>query len=609
MGDIRTEEREDNTALNPSFSDESELSTREREPAAAIRRSIYTSDVDNYTPSKHHGIIYAGNTTHGVLHVIDSTGERQPMHIWLGDIKLWTMAVDHIRTRSKDNYDTFEFTPFSSAQNWDKIHPELKITGFMRHRNSSPKKQQKQKQPSRDERDNVLDDVLDRFLDYIFSGSPLSVTVKLLLVSVILYVFFVLTFFIGRLIGLILTGNFNVATEDFDLEDIYLKLCDGIDIFGFSFIPHQEYCTSALVGLGNIFGMLHAAFKPKIYPISVEDLAPGQTELMRWKDEGSIVQDYAARVGLPPTLIPTLTAYAEETGLMEIMKNMLYDDPLEVGGVKLISLQSPYEKGSSDEKLLSVQARNGFQICTGLTQETSYIAHEDLLRALAKGGFDQVLNGIGKKMGLDTLNVDSIGFMAVTNCEAQYLHHDFDDVDGKAFHLLLRISNPEDAGPELMVASGNNHNHDKQGEIGFGPNSGVLLGDRTYHATRQCDHRHKHEVRITVSIWLSDLTTDLAGKLASSDTSIFPLHPASDWVWAQRGRHWSKNDGRSLMNDIGREPFNVVDEVDGCKAELCNMEEEEGDGWYRNKCAKTCKVYMDDGEYKPGTARSQVYGY
>ena len=63
------------------------------------------------------------------------------------------------------------------------------------------------------------------------------------------------------------------------------------------------------------------------------------------------------------------------------------------------------------------------------------------------------------------------------------------------------------------------------------------------------------------------------------------------------------------MNDIGREPFNVVDEVDGCKAELCMEEEEEGDGWYRNKCAKTCKVYMDDDEYKPGTARSQVYGY
>ncbi len=125
MGDICTEERED-AALNTSFSDESELSTPEREPTATVRRSTYTSDVAN--DSEHDGIIYAGNTTHGVLHVIDSTGKQQTVHIWLGDIKLWTMAVEHIRTRSKDSYDTFQFTPFSSEENWGKMHPELKIT-------------------------------------------------------------------------------------------------------------------------------------------------------------------------------------------------------------------------------------------------------------------------------------------------------------------------------------------------------------------------------------------------------------------------------------------------------------------------------------------------
>jgi hypothetical protein len=37
------------------------------------------------------------------------------------------MAVEHVRM--KYGCDTFEFTPFSSAQNWDKIHPELKIIG------------------------------------------------------------------------------------------------------------------------------------------------------------------------------------------------------------------------------------------------------------------------------------------------------------------------------------------------------------------------------------------------------------------------------------------------------------------------------------------------
>jgi hypothetical protein len=118
-----------------------------KEPtAAAIRRSIYTSDVDNY--SKHDGIIYAGNTTHGVLHVIDSTGEGQPMHIWLGDIKLWTMAVEHIRLKYGCN--TIEFTPFSSSQNWAKMHPELKIVGSIQPKSNSPKKQQKHDSPPKD---------------------------------------------------------------------------------------------------------------------------------------------------------------------------------------------------------------------------------------------------------------------------------------------------------------------------------------------------------------------------------------------------------------------------------------------------------------------------
>jgi len=123
MEDIRAEQQEEDTALNSSFASEEgdEMPpTPAKEPtAAAIQRSsIYTSDVDNSD---------LFTATHGVLHVIDSTGKQQPIHIWLGDIKLWTMAVEHVRM--KYGCDTFEFTPFSSAQNWDKIHPELKIVG------------------------------------------------------------------------------------------------------------------------------------------------------------------------------------------------------------------------------------------------------------------------------------------------------------------------------------------------------------------------------------------------------------------------------------------------------------------------------------------------
>ena len=50
------------------------------------------------------------------------------------------------------------------------------------------------------------------------------------------------------------------------------------------------------------------------------------------------------------------------------------------------------------------------------------LSHEDSLRALARGGFDLVLQGIGKRFGLETLHVDKFGFAAVTNCQRGYLY-------------------------------------------------------------------------------------------------------------------------------------------------------------------------------------------
>jgi len=135
------------------------------------------------------------------------------------------------------------------------------------------------------------------------------------------------------------------------------------------------------------------------------------------------------------------------------------------------------------------------------------------------------------------------------------------------------------------------------------------VGDGTRHGTRECDHRHNRGVRISCSIYLSDVTEDNLEILAGDTTSIFPPtgDTAAEWVWRQRGRHWSKNGGRSLVNDIGRKPFNVEDNMKGCKKELCTQEDD--GGRYRNECMKTCKVFIDDDEYKPGSERVDIFGY
>jgi hypothetical protein len=268
MGDVRTEERED-AALNTSYSDESEPPTPEREPTAtAILRSTFTSDVAN--DSEHEGIIYAGNTIHGVLHAIDSTGKQQPMHIWLGDIKLWTMAVEHVRM--KYGCDTFEFTPFSSAENWDKMHPELKIVGSMRHRNSSPKKKQVQKQMRSHNNNNMLDD----FFDKIFMGSPLSITVKVLLLSVTLYAYMVLCFFITYYIL-----NQSMIFNDGDKRCVsifgYLEHCTVVVSGESTFVAtFREFINGHAVGLSKAWGMIYAALqRPTFYGLMTKKTKRG----------------------------------------------------------------------------------------------------------------------------------------------------------------------------------------------------------------------------------------------------------------------------------------------------------------------------------------------
>ena len=252
-------------ALNTSYSGESEPSTPEREPTAtAIRRSAYTSDVD----VDNGGDVYTGDITHGVLHAIDSTSERQPMHVWLGDIKLWTMAVDVMRTRSNDSYDTFDFTPFSSAKNWAKMHPELKITGHAIQKSNTSttkEKQQKQIQPSRDVRD-----VFDRFFDYFFSGSALSIATKVLLFSGAFYVMLVNFFIIIFL--------YNNGTL-YGLEEGDNMRC--VAAFG---KEYGQYCTSFVAGLSNVWVLLYASLTDSygFYDIWQEGMIRRQLDPMKW---------------------------------------------------------------------------------------------------------------------------------------------------------------------------------------------------------------------------------------------------------------------------------------------------------------------------------------
>ncbi len=115
-------------------------------------------------------------------------------------------------------------------------------------------------------------------------------------------------------------------------------------------------------------------------------------------------------------------------------------------------------------------------------------------------------------------------------------------------------------------------------------------------------------MRITCSIYLADLNEKNLEVIAGDTTSIFPPTGDEEWVWSQRGRHWSKEGGRSLVGDLGRTGLKVEDEWEDCEERVkkggCVGDTEE-----RTNCLRTCEVYIHDSVYKPGEERRKVLGY
>ena len=156
-----------------------------------ISRSSYKSDVesnDNLPDDKNASSVpYTGKTKHGVVHIVDSTSKRPPLHLWLGILQLWPVSVDTFR---KKGYDTILFTPYSSGENWAKAYPEMIIAAVIK-----PKGQgSKSKKANFEDGDGGI---LNAFMNIMFSGSYPIIAVK-----VILFVgTIVLTAMIGHTIG------------------------------------------------------------------------------------------------------------------------------------------------------------------------------------------------------------------------------------------------------------------------------------------------------------------------------------------------------------------------------------------------------------------------
>jgi len=344
---------------------------------------------------------------------------------------------------------------------------------------------------------------------------------------------------------------------------------------------------------------------PNVEQLQFPPLAPGVLETYKWAN-GDPYDGLSARIGIPPQLKDTIIAYAKGLGIWDIILNTMEpENQMRPDSTKILTVASPY---SGQNFTWSVKRPDNFE---GSSSDMHWFdiadeaAHEEALRALAKGGFDEVLNAIGTYLGLDNLVSFSIGILAVTKADKGYVHVDFSKSGKKAANFLVNLQTPADD-PELTVIEEDDVGNRRRAQVKYSNEFGILNGDDAMHATNECNHRATGGVRITASIFLSQLEEASLKQVAEHDKYYFPFGNM-DWIWSQRGRHWNKDGTASMMNDKGRQPFEPVDAIEGCEDRVGeNKEECMVHGEVRMNCYKTCGFFKDDGEYRPGEERAVV---
>ncbi len=220
---------------------------------------------------------------------------------------------------------------------------------------------------------------------------------------------------------------------------------------------------------------------------------------------------------------------------------------------------------------------------------------ESMLSVLRRGNFDVVLEAIGKEFDLDSLMVTGIGpiFLSYFEHDSEYkqVHADLREAKGSFYNVVVPLYIPE-GGASLYVGDDDG---DRVLPIQMRYNHGIVLGGGTFHGTAECDYREQRDVRLSVAIYLADVTEENIEDIAGDNTSLWPTEGDIDWFWSQRGRVWRYDRSVSLKTDRGRGPLFVEDERADCKdkKDLC-MSDPTG---FRLECAETCEVYLKDKEY------------
>lgn len=325
-----------------------------------------------------------------------------------------------------------------------------------------------------------------------------------------------------------------------------------------------------------------------------QKLEPGEMVPIRWRESLTPVDGDEGEsfvIGFPPELHKEFVEYVAKSGMMKVAKKILYEEEALVPEEhRIYNLDDGHKWGAMIQG-----SWNTDMVWLDPADEECF---ESLLSILRRGGFDQVLDQIGKAFDLSGLMVQGVGAIFLSKYDfSENMHIDIPGSKGSFYNVIVPVHIPARKTAQFYVAD--TSDDEGKGITNLDPNVGIILGGQSSHGTGECNYRAEKDFRLSFAIYVADINDDNVELIASDSTSLWPTQGATEWFTSQRGRLWSKDGSMSLKNDAGRTSMNVVDLVDDCTMTECESDPQ----GKRLQCPKTCRLYLNDEDYRPLIAR------
>jgi hypothetical protein len=271
-------------------------------------------------------------------------------------------------------------------------------------------------------------------------------------------------------------------------------------------------------------------------------LTPGMMAPIRWQSSAQVVTPWAFRVGVPASVRQVLLEYCESMGIMDVVRHVTIE------GNALQARQNGYLPLADGTKWYLQRPGPEWRSNLHWLSPGDEHSHEHYLQALSASGFDTVLDGVGKYLGLDGLVAFHVTFIAVSQSTEGYQHHDVLWTGAKTYNVIVPLLLANHTGPELDLVEGASYEDgfdDKEnrvvGRYRYEYEVGSMMGDGAVHATSAVDYRRHNEMRLAATIYIADVNEQNANSILKEYTQAYPPDDRELLLsWA--GRHWKKSD-------------------------------------------------------------------